>query len=273
MGYEQRIILFIDILGFTNEIKKSSKDIEKFNKIQSTLEYIQSLFNIGNNYSVTEIVQFSDSLIISIDAKFPGGVLHMISNASFSMHAFFTNGFICKGAITIGDIYHKKDILFGPGFLEVMKIEALEDKPIIKFNKELLDLARLYPTPAQIGYEDTEIKYILEHAESIENSNCYEIAWHKDYAGLVGGGNSHTDEHYENIKELIERNIKNFNNIRVLQKYLYLKNKFNNSEYLKLKFPNGIETTFSCFKIIYFFIPYIKNSFVAYLTKLYWKNK
>lgn len=272
MPYENRLILYIDILGFTSDVKKSESTEEKYSKIKNTLEYIQGLFNFDTINGI-EKLQFSDSLVISVNEESPGAVLHMISNASFAIHEFFENGYLCKGVLSRGKLFHKGDILFGPEFLKVMKAEALESFPRVTFNQELLEIARKFPTPAQIGYENVEIEYIMHYADQIEGTSNYQIAWYKDYGNLVGAGESDTRAHYEGIKNLIESNIIKFNNIRVLNKYLFVKHQFNNSTYLMSYFPKGISIKPSISKKILLYPTYFIQNLISKATKYYWKRK
>lgn len=269
MDYEKRIILFVDILGFANEVKKSNKNNSKIEQLKNCLEHIQGLFynNIGNNF--IEFTQFSDSIVISVPIDYPGGVYYTISDASFAIHSLFSSGFICKGNITIGNIYHKKDLLFGTGFMEAMKLEALEELPIIKFHKDLLEIAKKYPGEGNKLYPDAELAIIEKHIQRIENSDYFEVAWRENYADLVGSDNDDVEQHYMSIKKLIEDNIKNFESIRVLNKYLFLGNKFNNSNYYNFK----VDINFDRIKYIKKYWKFIIETCKSYFIKKYWKNK
>jgi len=271
--YSDRIILFIDILGFTNDVKRAASDSQIFNKLQKTLKFIRDFFGTVK-YSSVQKLQFSDSLVVSIDANEPGGVLLMVRNASFAIHALFSNGYLCKGVITMGKLYHQGDILFGPIFLEAMRLEALEDKPMIIFHENLINQGRKYPTQAQIKYPDVEESYIMDYVDKIGTTSFYQIAWYKNYSSL-GGANSDEDirHHYTIVKSIIEDNIKKFNSIRVLNKYIFLKNQFNNSDYLKRIFSNKIAISPKKSKYITKFPNFIWDTLKSYLTKKYWKHK
>jgi hypothetical protein len=266
---KERIIFFVDFLGFKGMIKQSETDLIKYNNLKDALNDVQDLFS-NNGYGV-EILQFSDSLVISVDKTLPGGVYEIVTSASFAIHLLFSRGFLCKGAITCGKLYHKGNILFGPEFLNVMRLEALEDNPSIKFDEALLDVARKHPSIGQIGFPETEVKFILGYADKVPNSNKYEVAWYKDYGSLVGAGNYGTNTHYADIKKIIEDNINNFTKVRVLKKYLYLKKKFEESEYLKKTFPMGIEAKQNYLKRIWLFRSTVKNNIEASFVKKYWK--
>ncbi|WP_179319449.1 hypothetical protein [Winogradskyella helgolandensis] len=265
MKYEERIILFIDILGFTNRIYQE----DKVKKLKETLEYIETLFSNNIADDSLEFTQFSDSIVITVPVNYPGGIYYIISDACFAIHALFKNEFICKGYISVGKLYHKGNLLFGPEFINVMKQEALEDLPRIKFHKVLLEIAREFPGEGNKMYPEQEIEFISKYYEQIENTDFYEVTWRENYGDIVGGGNHDTKEQYKIIRNLIESNIKGFKSIRVLKKYKYLSDKFNNSDY----YADKVDSTYSRKKYFYLLPKLLKENISSYFVKRYWKNK
>ena len=75
MGYDIRVVAFIDILGFKSSVDKSSEDEQEFNRILNTLTELKDFFiKPKDHYEIeadrklgadTQILQVSDSLIIS----------------------------------------------------------------------------------------------------------------------------------------------------------------------------------------------------------------
>jgi hypothetical protein len=63
--YEERIVLFLDILGFTEIVKDSAQCDEQFKKIQTCIRVIRKTFNITQITRERTITQFSDSLIVT----------------------------------------------------------------------------------------------------------------------------------------------------------------------------------------------------------------
>ena len=196
MEYKDRLILFVDILGFTSKVYKSTTDKGTAENLKNTLEYLEIMFRKNYEGDSLEFTQFSDSIVISFPVNYPGGAYYIITQASFAIHALFTNNFICKGVISVGKLYHKGDLLFGPEFLNVMKLEAMEDLPRVIFDEKILEIAKLCPGEGNIGYPDFELKIINNHIHKIESSKLYEVAWYKDYETLVGKSN----DHYLSIK-------------------------------------------------------------------------
>jgi hypothetical protein len=151
-GYEQRVLLFADALGFS---EYSSKP-ENYNVVT---EFIKEIQNIGkesnfqaffevemwNTPGLYEYSLLSDTLLIS----FP---LAILSSYKWSLEALllrFTNllGVMNKidinfpflrGAIVSGLLYHKNSIIFGPALIDAYRLERHNAKnPRIIIAKEL----------------------------------------------------------------------------------------------------------------------------------------
>jgi hypothetical protein len=133
MKYETRIVAFIDILGFKQSVKKSTDNKTEFNRIFKTLTELKEFFlepkseyilKAEKEYGIdTQITQVSDSLIISRVIHEKGGVYSMVSDCSFAIHLLIEHGFLCRGAIKVGKMYHKDSILFGEAYLNAYDAE------------------------------------------------------------------------------------------------------------------------------------------------------
>ncbi|GBU28912.1 hypothetical protein R84B8_02474 [Treponema sp. R8-4-B8] len=117
--YEDRLIIYIDILGFSNFIDLTSQS--KINYSEKLLA-INNLLNILKNYFKVEyknlkvsktrqFTSFSDLLVVSINLK-------EISNIAFEIYEIYNllnetiyKGFLLRGAIVYGKIIHTKDDL------------------------------------------------------------------------------------------------------------------------------------------------------------------
>jgi hypothetical protein len=124
--YEPSVVAFIDILGFKNALKDSSKVSE----ILDTLSHVKKW--IGEKYSDSardqfqgvfdiELTAFSDSVVIS------GGesqaVIVVLAALELSQ-LLIEKGFLCRGAIVCGELYHKEGIVFGNGLVDAFKTET-----------------------------------------------------------------------------------------------------------------------------------------------------
>lgn len=128
MGYDTRVVAFIDILGFKKSIDKSNSDEKEFERILMSLTDLRDFFikpkdsdeiEADREYNAdTQILQVSDCLIISRLIQEQGGIFHMLSDCAFAVHLLVSNGFLCRGAIKYGNMYHKDTTLFGQAYID-----------------------------------------------------------------------------------------------------------------------------------------------------------
>jgi hypothetical protein len=156
-GQEQKygnyLVAFIDILGFSGIIEKSTDEPEYFEQILEALKLIEHVVahNEGKKEredSSFKMTQFSDSLVISCPntrlALFP-----MIMNLNFIQKVLANVGVMVRGGLTSGLLYHEGNIVFGPAFIKAYELESKKAVyPRIIIDPALLDGSA---NPAPIG--------------------------------------------------------------------------------------------------------------------------
>ena len=164
MDYENHVVAFIDILGFSAMIKESEKDTKTLDKIIHTLQYLKSYENPdGWDINIIEIEEdaqykgvdsfriedktnvtcFSDSIVISIKLKQIGineAVSTLIANLSQIGAYLLTQGVLIRGGITIGNLIHHDNIILGQSLIDAYKTESrLAVHPRIILSTKLLN--------------------------------------------------------------------------------------------------------------------------------------
>ncbi|WEK20400.1 MAG: hypothetical protein P0Y49_04515 [Candidatus Pedobacter colombiensis] len=216
MGYETRVVAFIDILGFKNAIDKSDDNEDEYLRILNTLTELKDTFirpkdeddiNADRYLGAdTQIVQVSDSLVISRLIQERGGIYYMISDCALAIHTLIRHGFLCRGAITAGNMFHNGTTLFGSAFVEAYQTEANEILPIIKFNNELLDIVKHFPGIGNEGYEDWEIDFIKKNCKALDENNSY-INYFSDYNDRYGEDEGSSYFHYHKLREILVKGL------------------------------------------------------------------
>ena len=123
--YEQRVVAFIDILGFKSLVNKSDSD-NIFTKATS-IETIMSAFDILReeklDYERKQVSLFSDSLIISypLDTDYLTFLLMDLSRMSWDL---IKKGIFIRGGIAIGNLYHSDDVVFGKALNDAYYLES-----------------------------------------------------------------------------------------------------------------------------------------------------
>ncbi len=173
--YENRVVAFIDLLGFRELVSFSALHPEAAGHIYSFLIGIQGQQVMGGLYGgiptvgldgtrevklardlpntenmlelikthwPIEITQFSDSLVLSCKAEDGATSILLLEFIAKLMLGAFQHGFLLRGGITLGLLSHQEGgPLFGPAFIEAY---ALESKyalwPRIIVDKTVVDL-------------------------------------------------------------------------------------------------------------------------------------
>lgn len=228
--FQFRAILFIDLLGFKSAIDKSVDDEELFKKIHSA---VNSLYRakdenykgplLGKDFGV-EISVFSDSLVISKDLNDSGSFYYLLNIAYFTIIEILSSGFLARGAITIGKLYHNKKVIFGPAINNAYLLESkCAIYPRVIVEKEIVEKMLLENHLNEIDEERKWYEKLLKEDEDGLQFIDFLSPYHQfddfeEYCWLLG-----------KIKELILTGMNSDNNLSVRQKYIWLKNYFNNT--------------------------------------------
>lgn len=154
--YENRLVAFIDILGFSSMVIMSEKDNTYAEKLYKALKNIQH--NVEYNrakkekeISTLEMVQFSDSLVISLPYSSSVNFSTFIMELNWIQKSLANEGILIRGGVSAGSLYHKGSIAYGPAFIRAYKIES-----------ELADFPRIVIDPQIINYKLCPIDQDLE---------------------------------------------------------------------------------------------------------------
>lgn len=234
--YEQRVVAFIDILGFKNKLIDSYTDANAFKAIHDALTELQETFNDpmkGDSEEGkkalridTQTIQVSDSLIISRLAEEKGGIYSMLFDCSYAIHTLIRHGFLCRGAITVGQMYHKGSLMFGEAFVRAYQTEAAEKLPIIKFDQALYDLANQYPSMGNEGYGNEEVDYLAENCKEL-TPGIYYLDYFIDYDNRFGWDEGDASVHYDSLRNIIVDGLSAGTATRFYDKYRWAADQFN----------------------------------------------
>jgi len=262
--YENRVVLFIDILGFKNIIKETMMDngrenVKQTELLKDLIISMKSKFkHFKGEYSKAKMVtQFSDSIVVSF--KIEEKEIHNLFNdiQSLLIH-FVNNGVICRGAISYGKIIHTKNVLFGPALVDAYETETkaalypkvILDKSILEIvfkNIKRKTISLFDETPFAI---DTLVNMFLNR----DTDDKYYIDYFINPFKLI----SNIEEkvtYNENLRKIIINGLK-YEAPDLKVKYGWMKNKYNN-------FINSVNEK----TLTYDYYIYSKNSKLV-LTKI-----
>jgi len=166
MPYENRIVAFIDILGFKDlldkTVDKDDNDVERYIElIQDAYGIIRDAWHLDDEIvtppKLSEIIQkenrlkgkivtiFSDTIVVSFLQNAPGEIFYTLYEIKLMVMELINRGILCRGALAYGKLIHTNKMIFGPALVEAYLTEskaALYPRVIV--SRELILLAGKY---------------------------------------------------------------------------------------------------------------------------------
>lgn len=135
MPYSERYVAYIDILGFTEIIKRSATNPGLYEALAKNLSEIQTREPIEGEQAVDfQFQAFSDSIVVSTELC---GLQYLLTAISKFTLELMMEGLLIRGAIAKGKLHHKNGVMFGPAFIEAYRIEqAVAKYPRVVLSKE-----------------------------------------------------------------------------------------------------------------------------------------
>ncbi len=128
--YKRRVVAFYDILGWRNHIIAAGSDSSKIGELRRIVLLHSRITHLPTREPV-RVSTFSDNIVISLSPKFVNYFLRTLAMLQF-MSA--NRGFLLRGGVSIGDLVHDDEVVFGPGLVK----DDLESK-IARFPRIVVD--------------------------------------------------------------------------------------------------------------------------------------
>ena len=120
--YENKFVGYIDILGFSDLIKRSESKPDLLEKLANVLSSIQEMWEEQYENSGLIVTSFSDNVILSADDSLQG-FLHVAASIDWLANELLQQGVFIRGAIDYGPLYHDEKVVLGPVLGVVYSIE------------------------------------------------------------------------------------------------------------------------------------------------------
>lgn len=224
--YSNRIIAFVDILGFKEKVEESVKSEEEAEKLHCALARIYRVKADNESEGVmnmrgmgVEVTTFSDSAVISYPAE-RDNLLNLILDLIHMQLDLALDDVLLRGGLTIGELYHDGNIVYGPAMNMAYKIESqVAVYPRIIVNNPAIE--QYYEYAAGDKYDLNDINSLLRK----DADGFYFVDMLKQDQEMNDAGT----EYYEwlcVLKQIIEKGLKH-SNIAVLMKYQWFQEYFN----------------------------------------------
>lgn len=122
LDYEERVIAFVDVLGFADLVKASVTGTAAQDKINKLIA-IYKVFDWFVPQMLDKLVEgsfFSDSFILSTTSS---QTFYLIRETGNLCRYLLLQGFPCRGAIAAGLLHHRERIIIGPALVDAYRAE------------------------------------------------------------------------------------------------------------------------------------------------------
>ncbi len=152
--YEKRAVAFIDVLGFKSLVEASVNHREKLADLQELVNLLDSALPKLEKFTDPKIPQhlhpiqlyISDCIILSAPLKAKkrdkvhgyNGLATIVMRAIQITQQLMGKGYLVRGGISCGDVWHKQSNIIGPAYQEAYQLETTTNMPRI----ELTDSAK-----------------------------------------------------------------------------------------------------------------------------------
>lgn len=124
IDYQERIVAFVDILGFSNLIGRIEEDSKLHDRLHWALTHIRSIKESSQNehsvQSNLKVSVFSDCIVVTGPTDDYHSVIWTIGWLQANL---LGAGILVRGGISFGKVCHSEGLLYGKGMLEAYHIE------------------------------------------------------------------------------------------------------------------------------------------------------
>lgn len=239
-SYDERIIAFIDILGFRAFVNET---IDKNNSLvmeDRLKNLIDSLLLIKNEFQAPQenselsssfiITYFSDSIVFSIKSTHTSDLLEVFEILKRIQIKLIDKGILLRGGIVQGKVIHTEEMILGPAMINAYDLESK---------------SALYP---RITIDPNIIHELFdEHGNSFSEHDFrktfmidFDNTYYVDYFTDIRFYSYDEKNYYSNLRNLIRNGVRRAD-IGIRMKYLWMLNKFSGGKpsYVRAMKYNG----------------------------------
>lgn len=235
MKYQNRFVIFIDILGFKEKIKNTvnadgSDNLALIGEMVNAIKLYPTVFDTSDDnkyFKSRRVTQFSDSIIISFELNDPADWFYALINTRHLILELVYKGFLCRGGMTYGKMVHTKEYLFGPAVIDAYELETkgANYPRVIVSNEKIVEIISEY-----LKNEKTDKYGLFQDLEELESllKKDFDGLYYLDYFFDIQSDidEEHYIQYFNRLKKIILDGLSTKNEgIKV--KYSWMREKYN----------------------------------------------
>lgn len=124
--YQDKFVVFLDMLGFKSMVEASRDDIDKVARLHELVELFRDTLTHNPSTGLL-FTQFSDCIVVSADQSPPGlwELIRCVETLTINMLQYDV---LMRGGMSVGPVFHERDVVFGPAMNEAYRLESCDAK-------------------------------------------------------------------------------------------------------------------------------------------------
>jgi hypothetical protein len=161
--YREKYVVFLDLLGFRELVKKIGKDVLERHRVVEALKLVRD--TLCQNPAIDlRFTHFSDCIVLSAEhtAHALWEIFQSIELLTFNLLQYDV---FVRGGLSVGLTHHSKDFVFGTAVTEAYELESKKSSgPLVLLSPEVAqDAMKLGPDFTQWLKEDGPARYFVNY--------------------------------------------------------------------------------------------------------------
>lgn len=229
-NYENRIVLFLDILGFKKIIEeteiKGQENVDQTEFLIETIKEMKEAVNLTSTETTKNVTQFSDSIVVSFAENDQKEIPRLFFDLQRLIAKLLARGILCRGAISYGKLYHKNDLVFGPALVDAYETESQAALyPRIILDQSVIDVMKYnYSLENKHNYRKVRFDSDVQTYLKIDSDDKFYI----DYftGSMMFFEHNELNRVYSDLRKIIINGMR-YKNPGIKIKFNWMKNKYN----------------------------------------------
>jgi len=145
--FEDRAVAFIDVLGFESLVVRAAEDGKSLDALSGLVAFLSSAVpNLDSRVEpsvpprqVPKHTYISDCIILSaplqdLDHKSYDGLSAVVMRVIQIAHYLLEAGYLLRGGITVGKVWHTESNIVGPAYQEAFRLEKECCDPVVRLS-------------------------------------------------------------------------------------------------------------------------------------------
>ncbi|WP_305909042.1 hypothetical protein Q9L42_007615 [Methylomarinum sp. Ch1-1] len=144
MNFEDRAVAFIDVLGFKALVAGATQSNDQLKQLSELVDLLSSAVPTLDSDAHSSVaahliprhIYISDCIILSApltdsDRQNYDGLSIVVMRAIQLAHHFLNAGYLIRGGISVGKVWHTDSNIVGPAYQEAYMLEHNGNEPIV----------------------------------------------------------------------------------------------------------------------------------------------